>query len=75
MNKLPKNHNPAGTRRNVSLWGRNLFMEQKICNFVCCGKKTGAGHEKVVWETDEDAFVMVSDVGEAVGGSFVKNSQ
>lgn len=31
--------------------------------------------KKVVWETDEDAFVMVSDVGEAVGGSFVKNSQ
>ena len=31
--------------------------------------------KKVVWETDEDAFVMVSDVREAVGGSFVKNSQ
>ena len=46
MGKLPKNHNPAGTRRNVSLWGRNLFREQKICNFMCCGKKTGAGHEK-----------------------------
>lgn len=31
--------------------------------------------KKVVWETDEDAFVMVSDVREAVGWSFVKNSQ
>lgn len=31
--------------------------------------------KKVVWETDEDAFVMVSDVREAVGRCFVKNSQ
>lgn len=31
--------------------------------------------KKVVWETDEDAFVMVIDVREAAGGSFVKNSQ
>ena len=55
--------------------GEICSRNKKSVILLTMSRKQVPGMKKVVWETDEDAFVMVSDVREAVGGSFVKNSQ
>ena len=58
------------------LYGEGIYSGDKKSVILCVvARKQVPAMKKVVWETDEDAFVMVSDVREAVGGSFVKNSQ
>ena len=63
-------------RGETDLYGEGIYSGNKKSVILCAvARKQVPAMKKVVWETDEDAFVMVSDVREAVGGSFVKNSQ
>lgn len=63
-------------RGETYLYGEEIYLwNKKSVILYAVARKQVPAMKKVVWETDEDAFVMVSDVREAVGGSFVKNSQ
>lgn len=57
-------------------YGGEICSWNKKSVILCVvARKQVPGMKKVVWETDEDAFIMVSDVREAVVRGFVKNSQ
>lgn len=62
--------------------GGTYLYRKEICSgnkksviLLAVSRKQVPAMKKVVWETDEDAFIMVSDVREAVVRGFVKNSQ
>lgn len=63
-------------RGETYLYGEEIYLgNKKTVILRAAARKQVMAMKKVVWKTDEDAFVMVSDVREAVGWSFVKNSQ
>lgn len=63
-------------RGGTYLYGEGIYSGNKKSVILCImTRKQVPAMKKVVWETDEDAFIMVSDVREALGEGFVKNSQ
>lgn len=63
-------------RGGTFLEGRGIYSGNKKTVILCVvSRKQAVLLKKMVWEEDKDAFIMVSDVREAIGEGFVKNSQ
>lgn len=63
-------------RGGTFLDGRGIYSNDKKSVIMCVvSRKQAVVLKKIVWEEDQRAFVMISDVREALGEGFVKNSQ
>ena len=63
-------------RGGTFLEGRGIYSEKKKSVIMCVvSRKQAVVLKKIVWEEDRKAFIMISDVREAIGEGFVKNSQ
>lgn len=63
-------------RGGTFLEGKGIYSNDKKSVIMCvASRKQAVLLKKIVWEEDQRAFVMISDVREALGEGFVKNSQ
>lgn len=61
-------------RGGTFLEGRGMYSGDRKNVIMCVtSKKEAVKLKKIVWETDPDAFIIISDVREAWGEGFVEN--